>query len=243
MCSVQEHHSQEYFVAAGAPEAARSSEVPIAANGSGKATSGSEAKLAPSTPEATPQGGRCRKRCSAIGGGMLNARQCARFGMPDQIVAMFDRGVKGAACSYAVVKPAVAAKPANPPPAPKPDFDLNTEYYPADLEAGGPHAFRRLVHKCRTHCGEQQRGATPTTAPSGCKLCDGWCICHAVQELAKDRTFKVTLKPLSPHARPLQMFIGASWDPLQLHAPQAARFTRTQSGLLSCIVAEWQGQT
>lgn len=102
----------------GVSEAARSGEVPIAANGSGKATAGSEGKLAPSTPETTPQ----------------------------------------------VVKPAVVAKPADPPPAPKPDFDLNTEYYPADLEA--------------------------------------------VQELAKDRTFKVTLKPLSPHARPLQMFIG-----------------------------------
>jgi hypothetical protein len=30
-----------------------------------------------------------------------------------------------------------------------------------------------------------------------------------VQELAKDRTFKVTLKPQQPGTRPLQMFIGA----------------------------------
>lgn len=30
-----------------------------------------------------------------------------------------------------------------------------------------------------------------------------------MQELAKDRTFKVTLKPQQPGMRPLQMFIGA----------------------------------
>jgi bifunctional DNase/RNase len=62
---------------------------------------------------------------------------------------------------------AVATPPVQPAaPAPKPDFDLSTDYCRAELDS--------------------------------------------VQELAKDRTFKVTLKTTTASTKPLQMFIGDS---------------------------------
>lgn len=96
-------------------------------------------------------------------------------------------------------------------PAPKPDFDLKQEYYQADLDAGP------IAGCMATDCMQEVQlrsamirfCASDRPRRSCSKLIFRRNCRAAVQELAKDRTFKVTLKPQQSGTRPLQMFIGA----------------------------------
>jgi hypothetical protein len=96
-------------------------------------------------------------------------------------------------------------------PAPKPDFDLKQEYYQADLDAGATprHQACDCVQEVQLRSAMIRFCASERARSSCSKLISCFGCRAAVQELAKDRTFKVTLKPQQSGTRPLQMFIGA----------------------------------